>query len=267
MVAASAFSRCPSSTFGFAAGAGLTGCTTMRGSRNSAGTAPLAAMALGFGGVFLARIARFNNPWMLGALIGTGAAAALGLLIGRLPTALFYAGQFMIGISVGARFSRGSIARLPRFAVAATCTILLVASVMATYAAALSRLSGLDLASAALGASPGGFAEMAITAQTLHLSVGLVTAFHVVRAFLVNAVVEHVRRWLARRGLVAATGRARGLAISPRRDCPHPCRARPRRRAMGNVRCQRCMQPVHATRPKGSVRCQRPRARRHSSGG
>ena len=171
----------------------------------------LAAMALGFGGVFLARIARFNNPWMLGALIGTGAAAALSLLIGRLPTALFYAGQFMIGISVGARFSRGSIARLPRFAVAATCTILLVASVMATYAAALSRLSGLDLASAALGASPGGFAEMAITAQTLHLSVGLVTAFHVVRAFLVNAVVEHVRRWLARIGLFAATGRLFGV--------------------------------------------------------
>ena len=78
---------------------------------------------------------------------------------------------------------------------------------MAAYAAALSRLSGLDLASAALGASPGGFAEMAITAQTLHLSVGLVTAFHVVRAFLVNAVVEHVRLRLARMGLFTATAR------------------------------------------------------------
>jgi membrane AbrB-like protein len=175
----------------------------------------LAALSLGLGGVWLARLARFNNPWMLGALIGTGIAAALGLLVGRLPTVLFYAGQFMIGISVGARFRRESLARLPRFAAAATCAILVIASVMAAYAAALSRLSGLDLASAALGASPGGFAEMAITAQTLHLSVGLVTAFHVVRAFLVNAVVEHVRLRLARMGLFALTGRFFGV------DAPH----------------------------------------------
>jgi membrane AbrB-like protein len=171
----------------------------------------LAALALGVAGVWLARLARFNNPWMLGALIGTGSAAALGLLVGRLPTTLFYAGQLMIGISVGARFRRESLARLPRFAVAATGAILAIASVMAAYAAALSALTGLDLASAALGASPGGFAEMAITAQTLHLSVGLVTAFHVVRAFLVNAVVEHVRRSLARIGLFAVTGRAFGV--------------------------------------------------------
>jgi len=48
----------------------------------------------------------------------------------------------------------------------------------------VSGLTGLDLASAALATSPGGFAERAVTAQVLHLSVGLVTAFHVVRAFV-----------------------------------------------------------------------------------
>jgi uncharacterized membrane protein AbrB (regulator of aidB expression) len=45
---------------------------------------------------------------------------------------------------------------------------------------------GGGLAAGALGTSPGGTTEMAVTAQTLHLSVGLVTAFHVVRAFVVN---------------------------------------------------------------------------------
>ncbi len=183
----------------------------------------LVALALGLLGVGLARLARFNNPWMLGALIGTGAAAALGLLVGRLPSWLFYAGQLMIGVSVGARFRRASLARLPRFAVAAVGAILVVAMIMGVYAATMSRLSGLDLASATLGASPGGFAEMAITAQTLHLSVGLVTAFHVVRAFLVNAVVEHIRARLDRIGLFAATGRIFGLAPEPQ-DAHDPAR-------------------------------------------
>lgn len=175
----------------------------------------LLALALGAGGVWLARLLRFNNPWMLGALIGTGTAAALGLLVGKLPTWLFYAGQFMIGIAVGARFRRESLMRLPRFAVAVTGTIIIVAAIMGAYAALLSRLSGLDLASAALGASPGGFAEMAITAQTLHLSVGLVTAFHVVRAFLVNAAVEHIRVLLARIGVFTTMSRLVGLPCEP----------------------------------------------------
>ena len=175
----------------------------------------LVALALGLGGVRLARLLRFNNPWMLGALIGTGTAAALGLLVGKLPTWLFYAGQFMIGIAVGARFRRESLMRLPRFAAAVTGTIIIVATIMGAYAALLSRLSGLDLASAALGASPGGFAEMAITAQTLHLSVGLVTAFHVVRAFLVNAAVEHIRGMLARIGLFTMMSRIVGLPDEP----------------------------------------------------
>ncbi len=121
----------------------------------------------------------------------------------------------MIGIAVGARFRRESLMRLPRFAAAVTGTIIIVATIMGAYAALLSRLSGLDLASAALGASPGGFAEMAITAQTLHLSVGLVTAFHVVRAFLVNAAVEHIRGMLARIGLFTMMSRIVGLPDEP----------------------------------------------------
>jgi membrane AbrB-like protein len=175
-------------------------------------THTLVALALGLAGVWLARLARFNNPWMLGALIGTGTAAALGLLIGKIPYWLFYAGQLMIGIAVGARFRRESLMRLPRFALAVTFTIIVVATILCAYAWVLSRLTGLDLASAALGASPGGFAEMAITAQTLHLSVGLVTAFHVVRAFLVNAVVEHIRAGLARIGLFRLTAGIFGVA-------------------------------------------------------
>ncbi len=42
---------------------------------------------------------------------------------------------------------------------------------------------------------------MALTAQILHLNVGLVTAFHVVRSFIVNAFSQHIFRLFKRIGL------------------------------------------------------------------
>jgi len=144
-------------------------------------------LGMGLAGVGTAQLARLNNPWMIGALVGAGVAAATGLLFGRLPLPHYWFGQFMIGISIGARFKRDIVMRLPRVVFASTVFILSLAALLFGYAAIVSAASGLDLASATLGASPGGLAEMAITAQTLHLSVGLVTGFHVVRAFLVNA--------------------------------------------------------------------------------
>ncbi|NKB79893.1 hypothetical protein HED49_19745 [Ochrobactrum daejeonense] len=49
-----------------------------------------------------------------------------------------------------------------------------------------SMASGLDVASSLLAVSPGGFSEMAATADILKLNVALVTIFHVTRAFIVN---------------------------------------------------------------------------------
>jgi membrane AbrB-like protein len=144
------------------------------------------APALGIVGIAAARLARLNNPWMIGALVGSGAAAATGLFSGRILLPLYWLGQFLIGVSIGARFRREIVVRLPGLFAISALFVLILAACLLGYAALLSTITGLDLASAALAASPGGLAEMAITAQTLHLSVGLVTAFHVVRAFFVN---------------------------------------------------------------------------------
>ena len=143
-------------------------------------------LVIGLAGVTVARLLRLNNPWMIGALAGAGVAAASGLFVGRLPPPLYWFGQFLIGISIGSRFKRAVVLRLPRVFFSSMVFVLILAALLFGYAALLSSLTGLDLASATLAASPGGLAEMAITAQTLHLSVGLVTGFHVVRAFVVN---------------------------------------------------------------------------------
>jgi uncharacterized protein len=163
-----------------------------------------AALAAGLAGVAVTRFLRFNNPWTVGAIIGAATLSASGVLSGRMPSVLFALGQFLIGISIGARFRRESLFRLPRlFAFSGIFTILL-ASLLFGYAAIVTAVTGIELASTALGASPGGMAEMALTAQVLHLNVALVTAFHVVRAFLVNAFTLYFYRLFSYIGLFRA---------------------------------------------------------------
>jgi uncharacterized protein len=160
-----------------------------------------AALLAGLAGVAVTRLLRFNNPWTVGAILGTGIVAATGLLTGRIPGLLFSIGQFLIGITIGARFRRESLIRLPRIFVVSSMFTILLAVLLFAYAGAVSSVTGIDLASVALGASPGGMAEMALTAQVLHLNVALVIAFHVIRAFFVNALTLYFYKFFSWIGL------------------------------------------------------------------
>ncbi|WP_230532854.1 AbrB family transcriptional regulator [Microvirga roseola] len=166
---------------------------------------PQAGIALmaGIAGVAVTRMLRFNNPWTVGAIVGAACLAASDILIGRMPGVLFSLGQFFIGISIGSRFRRENIVRLPRLALISSIFTILLAALLFGYAGLLSVFTDIDIASAALASSPGGMAEMALTAQVLHLNVALVTAFHVIRAFLVNAFTLHFYGLFKRIGLFA----------------------------------------------------------------
>lgn len=98
----------------------------------------------------------------------------------------------MIGIAIGARFCRDVVLKLKRVFFVSSLFVIILASMLFLYAAGLSNFTGLDLASSALAASPGGVAEMAITARALDLSVGLITGFHIVRAFVVNGFAHYL---------------------------------------------------------------------------
>ena len=52
-----------------------------------------------------------------------------------------------------------------------------------------------------LGTSPGGVAEMCVTAKVLQLGVPVVTAFHVTRYLAVLLCSPLLFRWLERRGV------------------------------------------------------------------
>ena len=71
--------------------------------------------------------------------------------------------------------------------------------VCAAFAAVLGWMTQLHWATLVLGTSPGGIAEMAITAKALQLGVPVVTAFQVCRLVAVLVLVEPMYRrgWLA----------------------------------------------------------------------
>ena len=68
--------------------------------------------------------------------------------------------------------------------------------IAASAAWVLSMMTQLDLRSLTLGMMPGGIAEMSLTAETLQLSVPLVTALQVMRLLFVLFLAEPLfRRW------------------------------------------------------------------------
>jgi len=67
---------------------------------------------------------------------------------------------------------------------------ILIASAAA--GAALAWMFGLPIATMLMATSPGGLAEMTITAQALHISVPLVVAFHLFRVVVVNVGTQHL---------------------------------------------------------------------------
>jgi membrane AbrB-like protein len=165
------------------------------------------ALSVGLGGALLAHLARFNNPWVVGALVATGILTAFGITQGRMPHLIFTLGQILIGYNIGTRFRRDALHKLPRVAAIGIGIILLMVLAMALYALALSQLFDIDFAVAILSSSPGGTAEMAATAQILHLPVALITAFQVVRAVLVNGFATYYWRGLTAIGYLPALER------------------------------------------------------------
>jgi hypothetical protein len=158
-----------------------------------AGLGLLAAVTLG-GALLMDQLGR-ANPWFMGALVVTMALTLSGVTLSAIPTALSNAAQLVIGVSLGVRFTPAFLHTAPRWlgSVALASAVLML--LCAGFAVLLSQLTGLHPATLILGTSPGGIAEMSITAKVLHLGVPVVTAFQVCRLVAVLILAEPVYRW------------------------------------------------------------------------
>ena len=177
--------------------AGLHGLdTTLPGPREVSwpGLAALGALT-GVGCWVMVKLKR-TNPWFLGALAAAALLTANSQTWSAIPTWATNAAQLVIGISLGVRFTKAFVHLAPRWLASVALGTLAMIALCAGFAWLLAQLTGLHWATVLLGTSPGGIAEMAITAKVLQLGVPLVTAFHVTRLAAVLLLSEPMFRWL-----------------------------------------------------------------------
>ncbi len=118
-----------------------------------------------------------------------------GVELSAIPQPLVNAAQLVIGVSLGVRFRAEFVHTAPRWLAAVAVGTLGMIVLCAAFAALLAGATGLHAATLVLGTSPGGIAEMAITAKVLQLGVPVVTAFQVCRLVAVLLLVEPLHRW------------------------------------------------------------------------
>jgi membrane AbrB-like protein len=141
-----------------------------------------------------------TNAWMLGSCALAATLTVIEVETSGMPSYLSAVGQALIGIMLGQRFEREEFARAPRVIVgAAVSTVFLMAACLGL-AVLLWSYSGLPLATLVAATAPGGLAEMSITAKVLNLGVPVVTAFHVMRIFMITLFTLPAFRVLKRVG-------------------------------------------------------------------
>lgn len=159
----------------------------------------LALIALTSLGALLFKRLKSPNAWVLGPMAVAIVLTASGFNLSALPEWMVHLGQLFIGISLGTRFTPEFLHTAPRYLASVALCTLAALGIAAGFAFGLSSVSGIHPATAILAASPGGIAEMSLTAKTLQLGVPIVTAFHVTRlaslVIMIGPLFRLGQRW------------------------------------------------------------------------
>lgn len=157
----------------------------------------LIAFSLLFGLVLQWR--KVTNGWLLGPLAAAAIVTVLELDLSGMPRPLLNLSQVLIGTFIGLRYKRDLVLPLRRFLPHAVISTLVLVGLNILFGIFVARMTGLPAASMVLSVSPGGMAEMSITASVLELGVPLVAAFHIIRIFLVIALSGIIFRYFLSR--------------------------------------------------------------------
>jgi len=156
------------------------------------------ALATGAGALVMQWLDR-ANPWFMGALVVAMGFTMAGITLSAIPVWLTNTAQLVIGVSLGVRFTADFLHTAPRWLASVALGTVFMVALCAGFAGLLAWGTGLHPVTLLLGTSPGGIAEMAITAKVLQLGVPVVTAFQVCRLVAVLLLVNPLWRWLDRR--------------------------------------------------------------------
>ncbi|NQD53487.1 AbrB family transcriptional regulator, partial [Bacillus altitudinis] len=144
----------------------------------------------------------FPAPWLIGSMLGVaalqvGAGALTGHdLIPYWPAQANIASQVFLGATIGSKMNKQMFVGLKNTLIVAVVSSagLIAATVLSSIA--IAEITGISVITAILAFSPGGIAEMATTAVTLHEDSTFVVAVQVVRIILVIAMLPPFFRFL-----------------------------------------------------------------------
>ena len=157
----------------------------------------------GVAGAVIAGAVRLANPYFVGALGGAAVAAALSLPLTAYPYPVLVLAQVFLGVWLGAVFDRELIRRAKSFILGAVAASLLMIALCAAMGLGLAWLLEAPWQVMVLSTAPGSVTEMALTAKILQDGLAIVTAFHLVRIFIIlplagtiiGMTVRVARRW------------------------------------------------------------------------
>jgi membrane AbrB-like protein len=154
------------------------------------------ALATSAGAMCMKALKR-NNPWFMGPLVVSMGLTLMGVQWTAISAEMSCMAQLLIGVSLGVRFQKQFILTAPKWLFTVTLGTLGMMLLSGVFGWALAWATGLHPATLILGTSPGGIAEMAITAKVLELGAPIVTAFQVCRLIAVLLIVVPLYRWAA----------------------------------------------------------------------
>jgi membrane AbrB-like protein len=132
---------------------------------------------------------------LLGAMVGSAALHATGVVHGRFPPPLVILGFVATGAVIGARFRGTTLTTVVRTLPGAVVSILLALAVSAVFATAGAWFLDLPFGQLWLSYAPGGVEAMAAMALVLNLEPAFVGAHHILRILGLNLISPF---WLRR---------------------------------------------------------------------
>jgi len=141
----------------------------------------------GFGvlGALAARFVRLGNPFFVGSIGGAALAAALSLPVSAYPYPVLVIAQIFLGVWLGAVFDRKLLRSAGGFIPGAVASSLLMVAICVGMGLGMAWITGEPWPVMILSTAPGSVTEMALTAKILQEGIAVVTAFHLVRIFII----------------------------------------------------------------------------------
>lgn len=136
-------------------------------------------------GALVAKAVRLANPFFVGSLGGAALAAAFSLPISAYPYAVLVVAQVFLGVWLGAVFDRELLRRAKGFIPGAILASILLIVLCVIMGLVMVWITGQTWQVMLLSTAPGSVTEMALTAKILDDGLAVVTAFHVIRIFII----------------------------------------------------------------------------------